>query len=56
MHNTLSMVIAWTSSQFIDMPYRGGFKALEFSKIGGAQGTFELNTFDYVRLTEEGSI
>ena len=24
----------------------GGFKALEFSKIGGAQGTFELKTFD----------
>jgi hypothetical protein len=46
MHNTLSRVIAWTSCQFIAMPYRGDFKALEFSKIGGAQGTFELKTFD----------
>ena len=42
----LTRVIAWTSWLYTAMPYRGGFKALEFSMIGGAQGTFELKTFD----------
>jgi hypothetical protein len=48
----LTVVIAWTSWLLTAMPYRGVIKALEFSMIGGAQGTIEPNKLDLVRLTE----